>query len=416
MVRDVSTATTPGHVLKAFATRYWTIRPVDLFISLSTRDLPTGHYRITRMASGEEVRSQRGTEAFEPPPTPPPVYTGGFLAEVTREPRPKLFHDLRVTGDPVLGDALADVRSGMVIPLFDQAEAKNWSLHFRRDPQGYTLEDLEQAIVVANLVGGTNRRLVLVNEIRKLNAALTEQFEEVARVQRALLPRQIPDIPGLEIATSYLTSSQAGGDYYDFFRFEDGTWGMLIADVAGHGAAAATVMAMLHAILHAYTGEDHSPDAVLAYANARLCESRIDGSFVTAFFAVYDPKDGTLTYARSGHNPPRLKSGSTGRVRVLDGAGVPPLGVLDEFERVTERVQLHAGDTLVLYTDGITEARNTSGELFGTGRLDEALEHCTGAPDCVVDSVQGALYRHLGSVARQDDQTLVAIRYHGRTR
>lgn len=415
MVREISEATTPGQILRAFASRYWTLRPVDYFISLSTRDLPAGRYRITRqfdVAAATDPSGALRLPVDDPPGPPPPVLEGGFLAEIVREGRPRLLHDLQLRGDPVLGDALAEMGSAMAIPLFDQSEVKNWSLHFRRAPDGYTEDDLEQALVVANLVGGTNRRLVLAQEVRKLNAAMAAQFEEVARVQRALLPRQIPEIPGLEIATSYLTSQQAGGDYYDFFPFEDGRWGILIADVAGHGAGAATVMAMLHAILHAYTGPQSTPDAVLAYANARLVHSRIEGSFTTAFLAVYDPRDGTLTYARSGHNPPRLKSDG-GAVRSLDGAGVPPLGVLDEFPRERERLRLTPGDTLVLYTDGITEARDPDGRMFGAAGLDAALEGCTGAPDCVVDSVHAALFRHTGSLARHDDQTLVAIRYRG---
>jgi sigma-B regulation protein RsbU (phosphoserine phosphatase) len=266
---------------------------------------------------------------------------------------------------------------------------------------------------VGNLVGGNNTRLILVNEIKALNARLTLQLEEVARVQRSLLPRSLPEIPGLEIATSYLTSDQAGGDYYDFFRFEGGTWGLLIADVAGHGPAAATVMAMLHAILHCYAGPDRSPEGVLAFANARLVEAGIEGNFVTAFFAVFDPRSGGLRFARAGHNPPILKDGATGAVRFLDGEGGLPLGVMDKLALRSASVRLAPMDTLVLYTDGITEAMGPGKEMFGPHRLDEALTLCTGQPDCVVDSVHAALYRHTGSRTRADDQTLVALHFHG---
>jgi sigma-B regulation protein RsbU (phosphoserine phosphatase) len=320
---------------------------------------------------------------------------------------------MRLADDPVLGDAVAKMRSAMVLPLYDEGEARYWNIPFRTERAAFRREEMENSWMVANLTGGTNSRLLLVEEVKKLNAALRQQFEEVARVQRSLLPRKTPDIPGVEIATSYLTSDQAGGDYYDFFRFDSGAWGILIADVSGHGAAAATVMAMLHGILHAYTGPGKAPDAVLKYANKRLLEASIDGTFVTAFLGIYEPETARLTYARGGHNPPLLKNGRSGEVATLDSVGSLPLGVFEPYDVTSACVQLQPMDTLVLYTDGITEAMNAAREMFGPGRLDEALTGCSGAPDCVVDSVHGALFKHTGSLARKDDQTLVAIRYRG---
>jgi phosphoserine phosphatase RsbU/P len=153
---------------------------------------------------------------------------------------------------------------------------------------------------------------------------------------------------------------------------------------------------------------------VLRYANRRLLDAGIEGNFVTAFFAVYEPKKGLFIYARSGHNPPLLKSGRTGALRHLDGEGAPPLGVLEPYEITSETIQLEPMDTVVLYTDGITEAFNANHEMFGSARLDAALTGCSGSPDCVVDSVHAALYQHTGSRTRVDDQTLVALRYVGR--
>jgi phosphoserine phosphatase RsbU/P len=416
MVRDISTATTPPQVMAAFARYYWDLRPLDYMISLSTKGLPQGEYRITRQIDVAQIRSGQGGQ-LTPAPLPRreeiPVHRGGFLGQIIRLARPQLIHDLDLRRDPVLGEALAGMGSACVMPLFDDGEPRYWNIQLRKGRDAFTLDELEQAMLVANLAGGTNTRLLLVEEINKLNAALRTQFEDVARVQRALLPQQTPDIPGLEIATSYLPSEQAGGDYYDFFRFEDGTWGILIADVSGHGAAAATVMAMFHGILHAYSGPTKSPDAVLRYANTRLLHASIDGTFVTAFLGVYNPVTGTLAYARSGHNPPLLKDGRTGELRTLDGNGGLPLGVFDPYDIASDALELKPNDTLILYTDGITEAFNAKREMFGAGRLDEALTACTGSPDCVVDSVHSALFKHTGSLSRADDQTLVAIRYRG---
>ncbi len=417
MLRKLSIADTPSAVLRAFALGYWALRPIQRMVSLSTRDLPPGAYRVTRNIDVEAVLEGR----FTPDDSIPqreriPVQTGGFLGEMIADGQPKFIPNLDIPDDPVLGDCLAGLGSALVLPLFDEGEPRYWTLQFRREPNAFTSEELEHAAIVANLVGGTNTRLLLMQQVNELNRALRSQFEDVAKVQRSLLPKRLPDIPGLQLATSYLTSDQAGGDYYDFFRFDNGTWGFLIADVSGHGAAAATIMAMLHGILHTYTagvGQRRSPDAVLRYANSRLYEAGLEGNFVTAFFAIYDPRSATLTYARSGHNPPLLKDGQTGEVTHLNGEGAPPLGLFEPYEVPCASVKLRPQDTVILYTDGITEAFNAAREMFGPARLDAALVHCSGAPDCVVDSVHTALYQHTGSMTRADDQTLVAIRYTG---
>jgi phosphoserine phosphatase RsbU/P len=422
MLRSLSVAEKPNEVLSAFARGYWRLRPIHYMLSLSTRDLPPGAYRITRSIDVAAVLEGKARpDGMVPPLAELPVRTGGWIGEMIADGRPKLIQDLEVSGDPVIGDLVKEMGSAVVIPLFDRGEPRYWTLQFRKGQEAFSVEELEHAAIVSNLVGGTNTRLLLMEQVNELNRALRVQFEDVAKVQRSLLPKRIPQVPGLEIATSYLTSDQAGGDYYDFFTFDDGTVGFLIADVSGHGAAAATIMAMLHGILHAYTGgviaagEARKPEKVLQYANSRLFEAGLEGNFVTAFFAVYDPRTGALTYARSGHNPPLLKDGRTGEVTHLDGEGAPPLGLFEPYEVTCATVTLRPNDTVILYTDGITEAFSAAREMFGPGRLDAALEKCSGAPDCVVDSVHTALYQHTGSMTRADDQTLVAIRYTGRT-
>ncbi len=419
MVREISTAVTPLQVFSAFAEHYWVLRPMDYMISLSTKDLPESTpppYRITREFNLESIRAAniapasvehwRKRELI-------PVHSGGFLGECVALKRPQIIHELNLRNDRVLGNRLAGMGSACVMPLYDEGEPRYWNIQFRKDPYAFTVDELEQGVLVANLAGGNNTRLILVEEVRKLNAALKQQFEEVARVQRSLLPSQTPDIPGLEIATSYLTSDQAGGDYFDFLKFPDGTWGVIIADVSGHGAAAATVMAMFHGILHSYSGETTEPDAVLRWANTRLFAAGIEGTFITAFLGIYDPRNARIRYARSGHNPPLIKSGQTGQVRILDDQGALPLGVFDPYEITCETIDLRPNDTLILYTDGITEAFDGARTMFGEARLRDALDHCSGAPDCVVDSVHGALFKHTGTMSRADDQTLVAIRYTG---
>lgn len=408
LLREVSAVADPVSLLARFGDHFWKVRPVDFMISISRRGLEPGEYKITRAIStanrpNAPANPWRDWERL-------PTHSGGFLGELIEKPVPQLVHDLRVVDDPAVGGMLSGMGCCMASPIYDHGEATHWNLYFHRSPDLYTPDHLADHFLTVNLVGTATRNLLAVNRADELNRRLVAQLEAVARVQQALLPRENPKIPGLKIATSYLTSDEAGGDYYDFFRLPDGKWGVLIADVAGHGAAAATVMAMLHAILHGYQGPEFGPDAVLRYANGRLAASRIDSTFVTAFFGVYDPRTARLEYARAGHNPPRLKLGDTGRLRALDDASGLPLGITEEYEIQTGRLEFGLRDTLVLYTDGITEAFSPAREQFGLEGLDAALIGCSGDPECAVDSVHKALYRHTGSLGRDDDQTIVAIR------
>ncbi len=416
MLEEVSRASDPQEAVEVFSRRMWRLRPIDRLVTVSVRGLPKGEYKITR----QYRRDVNGDRVNLTPDVNPwrdwdrlPSYTGGFIGEIIARGEARLLSDLEIRNDPALGDSVADMASCLVTPSFDAGEPLNWSFHFRREPDGYNDEDLEQSLLVGNLFGSMTKNLVSLQHIQRLNAALRQQFEDVARIQQSLLPARLPEIPRLAIATSYLTSEQAGGDYYDFFPLPDGKWGILIADVSGHGAGAATVMAMLHAILHTYptrsTGHD-APHQVMKYANARLVASHMERSFITALYGIFDPRDLTFTYCRAGHPQPRVKDTNTGRVWALQDAGALPLGITDEFEAESEVARLRVGETLVLYTDGITEEFNAAREMFGVEGLDGALNLCSGEPDCVVDTVHAALFRHTNRRSRADDQTLVVLK------
>jgi sigma-B regulation protein RsbU (phosphoserine phosphatase) len=417
LLEDVSRAEQPGEIQVAFR-RMWQLYPVDLYVSASVRGLSEGQYKVTRMIdvralddapdSGASVYKQ-----FDPWKNWDrlPVHTGGLLGEIIASDEPRLIRLEDVGPDPALGDLAIGMRAVLATPIFDRGRPLNWGFQFVRDPESYGDDALELFVMLANLSGTATRNLVAVREAERATNRLRGQFEEVARVQQSLLPRTLPDIPGLTLATSYLTSDQAGGDYYDFFPFEDGRWGILIADVAGHGAAAATVMAMLHAILHAYEGSGIHPHLVLEHANSRLVAAGLEGAFTTAFLAVYDPSTGEFQFSRAGHNPPRWKRGVSGEVIALEEAGTLPLGVFEPLNATSASIRLEPGDTVVLYTDGITESFNGKREMFGVSGLDRALEACSGQPACVVDSVHGALYEHTHARTREDDQTIVALHY-----
>lgn len=417
LLREVTGASSSTASIASFASRYRQVRPVDAFVGVRPAPETPGGYRVV-------FANVEGTDILLRPESAGamaalPVHSNGLVSMLIADPTPKMASNFSFVGDSALAGLPADLVTCMALPLFSGETVEEWVITFsRKGHETFNGEDVSRALMTGNLLALANRHLDSYSIISRLNASLRDQFDQVARVQQQLLPARTPDIPSLEIATSYLPSEMAGGDYYDFFRLPGGAWGILIADVSGHGAAAATIMAMLHAILHAYApisdgsgDRPPNPAEVLEFANTRLAEANLEGAFVTAIFAVYLPALGLLTFANAGHPPPRLKRGTDGALLSLESDASIPLGVLQPLGALPTTVNLHPNDTVVLYTDGITEAFSPRGEMFGLGRMDEALTGCTGQPDCVVESVHRALFEHRGNATRDDDQTLVALRY-----
>jgi len=399
----------PLELQREYAFRIRNLFHTKGYISLSTRGLRPGEYRVTRMwLDGENISGwQDNWKAGHSLP----VHVGGWLGQVIRTPVPKLYTHLNLSDDPVIGNAMASVGSAVASPLFDGGEALNWGITLRAEPDGFMMENVEDFFSRSNMIGGMVKGLVLKRQVDDLNRQLMAQLEQIAQIQRSLLPDRAPSVDGVTIATSYLTSNEAGGDYYDFFPMRDGRLGVLIADVAGHGAGAATVMAMLQTILHDYQDRATGPASMLAHANRQLLNKRIENNFVTAFMGMVDPERRVLTYANAGHNHPvrRLPSGL---VVPITGAGSLPLGVLDDAEYTQADATIERGETVVMYTDGITEAFSPppTREMFGESRLVGAVHDCSGEPPCIIESIHARLYEHTNSRSRADDQTIVAIK------
>jgi phosphoserine phosphatase RsbU/P len=165
---------------------------------------------------------------------------------------------------------------------------------------------------------------------------------------------------------------------------------LLIADASGHGPAAAVVTAMVHTILHAYPDQPCGSADVLKHINKHLAAKRIESTFVTSFMGIYEPASRSLTYSRAGHDPPLLKT-KGGSVQRLDDIGSIPLGIIGDVEYEQRTITLEPNQTLVLYTDGITEARSPDGAMFGVSGMERALAACTGEADCVVQSITQAM-------------------------
>jgi sigma-B regulation protein RsbU (phosphoserine phosphatase) len=238
------------------------------------------------------------------------------------------------------------------------------------------------------------------------------ELKVVADIQRSLLPQTLPTIPGVELAAYYRTSRWAGGDYYDFFPLPDGRWGILVADVSGHGTPAAVMMAITHSLAHSLPGPADPPSALLGYINRQLSQHYTVANevFVTAFYGIYDPVGRTLTFSSAGHNPPRLKRCGDGSVHALEEVGGPPLGLLEELEYEQTTLELRSGDILAFYTDGVTEAMNAGGVQFGVTRLSEVMRRCGLDAGAIVAAVIDAVDQFTNDQPPDDDRTLVVAK------
>ncbi len=419
MVRDLSQAADAHEVLRAFGEGLVKLNGPRGYVSLSTRGLAPGEYKITRLFTDDMDLALHAADPWTNWESIP-IRRGGLLGEIVTNGKPQLFHHVYLKNDPVVGNTLDRYGSLMAIPLFENGQALNWAIILRPQPEGFTVEELEESILRSNLGGATVRNVRIASQLRHANETIHAEVEQIGKIQRALLPQQLPNIPGLKIAASYETYDTAGGDLYDFIvlprqptgptRF-DGWLAMLIADASGHGPAAAVLAAMLNTLLYAYPRRGDGPADVFSFANRHLHSKKIEGTFVTAMLAVYNPVDHTLIYANAGHNPPLIKNaGSGGAVQRLDEIGGIPLGISAEAEYENGIIKLQPGQTFVMYTDGITEAMNPQRRMFGVEGLERALHECSGEPDCIITSVNNALLAHQAGRRPSDDQTIVAVK------
>jgi sigma-B regulation protein RsbU (phosphoserine phosphatase) len=274
------------------------------------------------------------------------------------------------------------------------------------EPRFVTLMQIFATRAAAELDRLSAERAVYVSERR-----LRRQNQNVADIQRSLLPAVLPEIPMMDLAVFYQPADQAGGDYYDILKLPDDRWGFVVADVAGHGTPAAVLMAVVHAIVHTHEELACCPSALLSYLNEQLLRlyTRRNPSFVTAFYAIYEPASRQLTYASAGHPAPRLKRCANGELFVLDSVGGVPLGVFENQDYRQHTETLAVGDQIIFFTDGLIEA-GRGGQQFGLERLDAVLENCGVDAPALVSTVCERVSEFAQGEPFRDDQTIVVAK------
>jgi sigma-B regulation protein RsbU (phosphoserine phosphatase) len=381
------------------------------YVEVNTTNLPPGSFRLTRLWREDDVEVIPDNSPWHWHGLP--VRSGGAIAEIVAKKFPCVALNVQVDPEDPIYPELGDYHSVSAAPGA-LGDPDNWVVLFDRKVDAFNSDFLENMVLRLGLIGTAMRNLQALGDLRRVNAFIDAEVDRIASIQRALLPEFTPEIPGLDFAAVSQTFDRAGGDLYDAIEIHNGCWAILIADASGHGPSAAVVAAMLHAILHTYparmepTQKFPSPARVLAYVNRQLAAKRIEQSFVTAILSVWDPTNRIFTYSRAGHNPPMLRRGEN--VTELKSVGNLPLAIFSETVYDQTDVQLQSGDILILYTDGITEATNDSGELFGEDRLRHALQKAEGSAAQILDSLIEAVRAHCKTVRPRDDQTLLVMR------
>jgi sigma-B regulation protein RsbU (phosphoserine phosphatase) len=408
MMREMSLNADPESMVRTYGERMRTFMPTSCWLSLSRRELEAPWYRITRASCWKEVINPWKEKHRLP------LLQGGLLGELLYADEPRLIDDITplVTPDDPAREYLDGQRSLLAMPHYDKGVGLNMVITMHERPRAYDPEQFPERYWLSSLFGRATQNLVLGEELKRAYQVVERELKVVADIQRSLLPKTLPTIPRLDLAAHYQTSQWAGGDYYDFFELPDGRWGLLIADVSGHGTPAAVMMAILHSLAHGHPGHPEPPAALLRHVNRRLAAGYTSENdvFVTAFYGIYDPASLLLTYSCAGHNPPQVRRCSLDRIESLEEVGGPPLGLFEDLDYDEATINLHKGDILVLYTDGITEAMDSQSKQFGLDKLKFVLARCDLSASQMRDSILSELDRFTGGSTVHDDRTLLVAK------
>jgi phosphoserine phosphatase RsbU/P len=355
---------------------------------------PNGDFR-TRAIRGEGFRISRTVRDL-----------------VTNEGKSLLVRDASLDQDFASRTSILSqhVRSILAVPLqTDDAVIGLVYLDSLNLLREFTVEDLNLVTMMANLaaIRIEHARLVEQQESRKI---LEHELERAAEIQRSLLPAQAPKIAGYEIAGYNAPCRTVGGDYYDFLPHSDGRVVLLIGDVSGKGLGAALLMSSLQARSQVFFENPEDLAVQISRLNRSVAGSCPGNCFITFFVAVLDPASGELTYCNAGHNSPLLIR-QKGRIESLEATGIP-LGISREANYQQKSCRIEKEDLLVLFSDGVTEARGVDVEQeFGEERLISVVQRERQLPvDDIIGRIRSEILSFSGGAAASDDITLVIAR------
>jgi serine phosphatase RsbU (regulator of sigma subunit) len=302
-----------------------------------------------------------------------------------------------------------NIRSMLAVPL--QAQERVIGLIYLDSPnlvRPFTTEDLNLLTVMAN-VAAIRIEHARLAEVEQQERLLAKELEQAAQIQKGLLPRSVPAVPGINLAGNTSACRTVGGDYYDFLPYADGRVAMLVGDVAGKGMPAALLMSSLQARVQVLFESSENLAANVARLNRAVASNCPDNRFITFFICVIDSVTGDVVYCNAGHNPP-LVIRAGGGVEKLTAGGIM-LGIIPHATYQEGRAHLEPGDVIVLYSDGVTEAAQPDDEEFGEDRLAAVVRaHLSDDPDAIISAITGAVAEFTVGAPAADDITAVIAR------
>jgi len=333
----------------------------------------------------------------------------GVVGYAARNKQAVLVPD--VSKDPRYVLLNPETRSELAVPLIYKDKVIG-VLDLEHTRRGFFTEDHKRTITtLAAQIAIAVENAQLYEEIARQERRLERDLALARELQVRLLPQTRPKLPNLEVAARFVPARAIGGDLYDFVDYSLSRLGITIGDVSGKGAPAAIYAALVSGILRSHAPIEPAPAEMLSAINNSLGERRIDAQFVSIIYAVWDDSMRTLQVANSGL--PRPIYCHDGKIEIIEATGLP-LGLFDDAEYDEFSFQAKPSDMFVFFSDGILDARNTEGELFGRQRVEQISAECADkSADYVVDSLFEAVEKHAAGVDPFDDQTVVAIKVKG---
>jgi len=347
------------------------------------------------------------------------------LLKVIRTGRPEVIDDARACDGWINTPGTVWVRSVITAPVFSGREVIGFLSLERDTPGAFTPQHVERLQVFANQAGiavrnarlfeAEQRQLAEIEQAeaaaRAANAKMRRELALAGAVQTSFLPRELPDLDGWQISVTLRPAGETSGDFYDVHSLPDGRVGLLVADVVGKGVGAALYMAASWALLRTYAGQAGvQPEQVLEATNRRITHEARTSRFVTLFYGLLDPATAILTYCNAGHCPALLVRGSDPETLCELSAQGMPLGMLAQARWEARTVHLDPGDTLVIYTDGVIEARNAQREFFDEERLHSVVLAHAGQPAAEIQqAILDAVDEFMGTGARSDDVAVAVL-------
>ncbi len=301
------------------------------------------------------------------------------------------------------------IKSLMAVPL--QTESQVIGILYVDTPNvlhPFDAEALSLLTVFANIAAIRIEHARLV-EVEQMERIMEHDMEQAADIQRGLFPQAPPVLPGLELSGRSLPCRSVGGDYFDYVPMADGRLLLVVADVSGKGLAASLLMSSLQARVHALCELQTDVAKLVSRLNHSIKANTPDNKFITGFFAAIDHTTGEMEYSNAGHNAPVIVRRS-GSIELLT-AGGPVLGILPNITYAGGRTRMEAGDLLVMYSDGVSEAPNSQDEEFGEDAVGRIAAACRGrSADEVLMEIDRQLRAFLGECLPTDDVTMLVAR------